>query len=227
MRLAYFLQIRKTHRGRLCAHLLNDLFERRHRGMVPLLTPNVNFCRPSRAGWRTQWVELQDAALRLFLRTMEQYLRPHSAGAGPVARLGAVAFIHRFGSSLNPHLHFHCVVLDGVFASAPAGGIVFLPATAIDAAAIAAVQAAVRRRLLGSFVRRGLLESDAARAMQAWRQGRGWHRMGGWRGPCCSPASMKCSRSAARAAAPTCGSSPSSPRQRGCATSSFTSASLA
>ena len=28
------------------------------------------------------------------------------AGESAAARLGAVAFIHRFGSSLNPHLHF-------------------------------------------------------------------------------------------------------------------------
>ena len=39
------------------------------------------------------------------------------------ARLGAMAFIHRFGSALNPHLHFHCVVLDGVSASTPTGGV--------------------------------------------------------------------------------------------------------
>jgi hypothetical protein len=36
----------------------------------------------------------------------------HSPGSGPAARLGAVAFIHRFGSTLNAHLHFHCVVID-------------------------------------------------------------------------------------------------------------------
>jgi len=56
--------------------------------------------------------DLQGAALRLFLRAVEQCLRAHSAGAGPTTHLGAVAFIHRFGSALNPHLHFHCVVLD-------------------------------------------------------------------------------------------------------------------
>ncbi len=39
-----------------------------------------------------------------------------------------------FGSALNPHLHFHCVVLDGVFASTPAGGVVFHPATELCAA---------------------------------------------------------------------------------------------
>ena len=50
--------------------------------------------------------DLQGAALRLFLRVVEQCLRAHSPGAGSTARLGAVVFIHRFGSSLNAHLHF-------------------------------------------------------------------------------------------------------------------------
>jgi len=112
--------------------------------------------------------------LRLFLGAVEQCLRAHSAGADPAARLGAVAFIHRFGSALNPHLHFHCVVLDGVFASTPTGSVVFHLATDIDRPAIATVQAKVRRRLLQSFVRRGLLPGDDARAMQAWAHGGGF-----------------------------------------------------
>jgi len=56
---------------------------------------------------------LQSTALRLFVR------------AGPAARFRLVVFIHRFGSALVPHLHFHCVVLDGVVESAPAGDVVF------------------------------------------------------------------------------------------------------
>ena len=118
--------------------------------------------------------DLQGAALRLFLGAVEQCLRAHSAGVGPAARLGAVAFIHRFGSALNPHLHFHCVVLDGVFASTPTGGVVFHAATGLDAQAIAAVQAKVRRRLLCSFVRRGLLAGDDARDMAQWGHGGGF-----------------------------------------------------
>ncbi|MGH7186023.1 MAG: transposase, partial [Pseudomonadota bacterium] len=114
------------------------------------------------------------AALRLFLGTVEQCLRAHSAGAGPAARLGAVAFIHRFGSALNPHLHFHCVVIDGVFEATSAGSVVFHPATGLDGPAIATVQTKVRRRLLQSFVRRGLLAGDDARAMQAWAHGGGF-----------------------------------------------------
>ena len=117
---------------------------------------------------------LQGAALRLFLRAVEQCLRAHSPGSGPAARLGAVAFIHRFGSSLNAHLHFHCVVIDGVFESATTGGIMFTAATGLEANAIAEVQAQVRRRLLRGFVRRGLLPRDDAQAMAQWQHGGGF-----------------------------------------------------
>jgi hypothetical protein len=118
--------------------------------------------------------ELQGAALHLFLREVEQCLRAHSPGAGPAARLGAVAFIHRFGSTLNPHLHFHCVVIDGVFDAAAAGGVIFRAATGVGAPAIAAVQQRVRRQLLRLFVRRGLLPADDARAMAQWQHGGGF-----------------------------------------------------
>lgn len=105
---------------------------------------------------------------------VEQYLQAHSPGSGPAARLGAVAFIHRFGSSLNAHLHFHCVVIDGVFEPAPADGVVFRAATGLDANPIATVQACVRRRLLRVFVRRGLLPRADAQAMAQWQHGGGF-----------------------------------------------------
>jgi diadenosine tetraphosphate (Ap4A) HIT family hydrolase len=63
---------------------------------------------------------LQSTALRLFVRAVEQCLRACSAATGPAARFRLVVFIHRFGSALVPHLHFHCGVLDGVVESAPA-----------------------------------------------------------------------------------------------------------
>ncbi len=81
---------------------------------------------------------------------------------------------HRFGSTLNAHLHFHCVVVDGVFDAAAAGGIVFHAAGALDAPAVAVVQACVRRRLLRIFVRRGLLPGDDALAMTQWEHGGGF-----------------------------------------------------
>ena len=62
----------------------------------------------------------------------------------------------------------HGPVIDGVFAPTSTGGAVFHPATAIDPLAIATVQASVRRRLMQSFVRRGLLAQEDAQAMAQW-----------------------------------------------------------
>jgi len=114
--------------------------------------------------------DLQGAALRLFVRAVEQTLRAHSAGAGPAARLGAVAFIHRFGSALNAHLHFHSGAWCRTGCSLPRrpGVLSFTRPAGSTSRLFAAVQAKVRRGLLQSFVRRGLLESDAAHNMAQW-----------------------------------------------------------
>jgi hypothetical protein len=57
--------------------------------------------------------------LRIFLRVIEQTLQASSPGAALVDKaalhIGAVAFIHRFDSSLNEQVHFHVCVVDGVF----------------------------------------------------------------------------------------------------------------
>jgi len=46
--------------------------------------------------------ELAGAVLGIFLRAIRTTLRHTSPGASPDAQLGAVSFLHRFGSSLNP-----------------------------------------------------------------------------------------------------------------------------
>ena len=74
-----------------------------------------------------------NAALHIFLSAIKQVLRQHSSGAGAVSRLGAVVFIHRIGALLNTHLHFHCVIIDGVFDVDAAGGVSFHPASTLDA----------------------------------------------------------------------------------------------
>ena len=49
---------------------------------------------------------VQTLALHLFLSTVERGLRRACPDAGPTSRIGAVAFIHRFGALLNAHVHF-------------------------------------------------------------------------------------------------------------------------
>ena len=77
-------------------------------------------------------------------------------------------------ATLNPHLHLHCVVVDGVFEPASANGVVFHAAAGVNAIAIARVQESVRQRLLRVFVCRGPLPGDAAQAMAEWEHGGGF-----------------------------------------------------
>ena len=124
---------------------------------------------------------LQGAVLRILLRGVERCLREHSPGCGTAARIGAVAFIHRFGSSLNEHTHIHCCIVDGVFepeigdtaeAADKKSGVDFHAATGLDAAAIAQVQ--VRQRILRAFVRRGLIDKCDRDEMLSWEHGGGF-----------------------------------------------------
>lgn len=118
--------------------------------------------------------EALNTALRIFLDQIERHLRAHSPGAGPNARIGAVAFIHRFGSALNLHTHFHVCVIDGVFEPDPQGGVRFFPVEALDGEDAEAVATQVRRRILRAFVRRALLDKDERREMAQWNHGGGF-----------------------------------------------------
>lgn len=66
------------------------------------------------------------------------------------------------------------MVIEGLFEPAAAGGVIFHAATGLDANAIAEVQERARRRLLRTFVRRGLLPGDGARKMAQWEHGGGF-----------------------------------------------------
>jgi hypothetical protein len=79
--------------------------------------------------------EVISGLLTVFLRAVETTIRQGSPGAPPEARFGAVAFVHRFGSYLNSHVHFHVLVTDGVFSAGDDGEAVFHPALDLDQAA--------------------------------------------------------------------------------------------
>ena len=65
------------------------------------------------------------ALTRIFIEEIERLLGAAagvtSDASGPAAarpRLGAVSFLHRFGSALDHHVHLHACVTDGVFVPA-------------------------------------------------------------------------------------------------------------
>jgi len=140
-------------------------------------------------GLRLRYFMQRDGAvlgmvLRIFLRVIEQALQAGSPGAANADKaslhIGAVAFIHRFGSSLNEHVHFHVCVVDGVFEAVvdeaseqgtrtTATSVMFHPAPGIACEVVAQAQASLRRRILRAFVGRGLLEGFEAQEMLGYK----------------------------------------------------------
>jgi hypothetical protein len=113
-----------------------------------------------------QDARLVNAVLRIFLAEVETALLSCSLDVPGEARFGAVSFVHRFGSALNAHLHFHCCVVDGVF-STDEEAIRFHPAFLTDMA-IARVQQRTRQRVLKLFERRAVLSADVVDMMSKW-----------------------------------------------------------
>jgi hypothetical protein len=74
---------------------------------------------------------------------------------------GSVTFVQRFGS-LNLNVHFHVVVLDGIFARDASGCISFHPTAAPTLADLQAIVARVERRCAAWLRRRGYIDDRPA-----------------------------------------------------------------
>lgn len=101
------------------------------------------------------------AALRIFIRALLSFYARRARKAGiPNGRTGTVTFIQRFGSSANLNVHFHVVVLDGVFAETSDGRLLFHAAAPPTEAELHRLVDATRRRVLRHMHRSGLNGSD-------------------------------------------------------------------
>jgi hypothetical protein len=106
---------------------------------------------------------LTSAVLGVFVRTVFASLRRRARKRWGVARgqCGAVTFVQRFGDALNLNVHFHSLLLDGVYAPGPGGTLHFRPLPPPDDAEVERVVAQVARRLARLLERRGIgPESD-------------------------------------------------------------------
>jgi hypothetical protein len=102
--------------------------------------------------------------LHILLRVIEAHLRQGS-GACSHARFGAVSFIHRFGASLNRHVHYHCCIIDGVFEPAEDAGDIaqsvrFRPAAELTPEVVAAIAEQVRVRVVRRYARSRRIGQD-------------------------------------------------------------------
>ncbi|SBT09326.1 hypothetical protein ACCAA_680044 [Candidatus Accumulibacter aalborgensis] len=69
---------------------------------------------------------IETLALRVFVSVVEQALCRACPAAGSDSRIGArLPSSTRFGALLNPHEHFHCLVIEGVFEATASGAATF------------------------------------------------------------------------------------------------------
>ncbi len=152
---------------------------------------------PKRLRYHLDDAKLQNAVLHSFLRAIEQGLRQSLPAGDGTARIGAVVFIHRFGALMNAHLHFHVIVIDGMFWGKEAASLHF-EETHLSAEVLARLQPTPRKRTVRLFVRRGLVDSTEGEALRRCAHGGGfsldagvraakWSTGKGW-SACCATA---------------------------------------
>src|SRR5439155_3572920 len=103
------------------------------------------------------------AGLRVYTRVLlDVYRRGARARGVDGGQTGMVTALQRAGGALNMNVHFHTLVLDGVFTEAPGGALTFHPAPAPSDAEVAASLATIRHRVQRLLVRHGLEPADEA-----------------------------------------------------------------
>ena len=107
---------------------------------------------------------LTSAVLGVFVRAVFASLRRRARRKWNIARgqCGAVSFVQRFGDALNLNVHFHSLLLDGVYETSPYGSPRFHPLPPPEDAEVARVAAQVAARIARLLARHGL-GPDASR----------------------------------------------------------------
>ena len=122
-----------------------------------------------------QWVLSLPIPLRLLLAAQPKLVTPvlqvvhrvitrHLLGQAGLkadeADSGAVTLIQRFGSAANLNIHFHCLVLDGVYRRSIDGAPDFVEVPEPTDEALQAVFHKIITRLIGLLTRRGVLVEE-------------------------------------------------------------------
>jgi len=100
--------------------------------------------------------------LHVFVRALRSAYRRQARRQGlSGGETGMVTSVQRFGGAVNVHLHFHTLVLDGVFVREPDGTLRFHPAAPLTDEDVRRVVARVRRRLERLVAGATLTDEDA------------------------------------------------------------------
>ena len=104
--------------------------------------------------------EIMGKVLGIVNRVLSTHLIHKAGFTRTEAQTGAVTLIQRFGSALNLNIHFHMLVLDGVYAVDDYGKMRFHRVKAPELKELTKLVHAISLRVARFLERRGLLERD-------------------------------------------------------------------
>lgn len=146
------------------AHLLDHVFPD-----VPVRQWMLSL--PYRLRYQLAWDhDLCRAVASVLLRAVFRVLRERARDAGVEAgRGGGVVVIQRFGGALNLNVHFHALVLDGVFAPTDGGTLAFHAFRRLTTLDVEEVLATIEPLIARELQRQGLAaDSEDADAAKPW-----------------------------------------------------------
>jgi hypothetical protein len=108
--------------------------------------------------------EVVTQVLGIVYRAISGHLICKAGLARASAVTGAVTLIQRFGSALNLNVHFHLLVLDGVYRREGEGRLRFVPVPAPHPAELQALVQRIAERIGRSLERSGLITRDIENA---------------------------------------------------------------
>lgn len=106
-------------------------------------------------------------ALRTVYRTISGFQLTRAGMTRATGYPGAVTLIQRFGSALNPNVHFHMIFLDGVYVPVDGASAVFRHLPAPTGTELADLVRQIAQRLGKVLERRALVERDMENAWLA------------------------------------------------------------
>ena len=132
----------------MAAHLVDHVVPR-----VPVRQWVLSLPRPMRY-LLARDAGLLSGSLRIFAQEIFRHLR-RASGLKPVRQAlpGGVTAVQRFGGALNLNIHFHSLILDGVYGRDPAGKLVFRRCPVPTDAELDRVLKRTARRIVG-FLRK-------------------------------------------------------------------------
>ena len=143
------------------AHLVDEVFPERPVRQWVLSVPH-----PLRFLFAND-PEIMGAALGVIHRCLSAHLIGRAGRSKRDAQTGAVTLIQRFGGALNLNVHFHMLLLDGVYVERADGSLRFRRVGAPTTAELEALTRTLARRIGRLLERRGVLERDAENAWLA------------------------------------------------------------